>query len=197
MRIRGRKNVLSSILICFLFAALLTGLITGCGRKDSRSAAAQPSSSGGTVADVITVVTRPDLAPNFSWKDSTGTVIDFEKYKGKVTFINFWATWCGPCKRELPDLVALSRELADRDVKFIGISTDRGPNIIDDVRSFVSENGIPYPIVISNEDLEDAFGNPRAIPTSYIVGSDGKIAQTLIGLQSKQALTQAITSLLK
>ena len=176
---------------------LLSFLIAGCGRKDAHTGGAQPSAGGGTVAEVSSVVKRPDRAPNFSWKDSSGKIVDFDAYHGKVTFINFWATWCGPCKKELPDLVALSQELAARNVKFIGVSTDRGPNIIEDVRSFVNEHGIPYPIVISNEDLEDAFGNPRAIPTSYLVDADGRIAQTLIGLQSKQALTQTITSLLK
>jgi thiol-disulfide isomerase/thioredoxin len=149
------------------------------------------------VADLVSVEKRSDKAPNFSWKDSTGKLTDFEAFHGKVTFINFWATWCGPCKKELPDLVTLSREMADRNVRFIGISTDRGANIIEDVRSFVREQGIPYQIVISNDDLEDAFGNPRAIPTSFLVDADGKIVRTIVGMQSKQALSEAITAVLK
>jgi thiol-disulfide isomerase/thioredoxin len=189
MRVGFRKIVLSLLLLS------LVG--SGCVKKEPRAGTTETPASGGTVAEVMSVVKRPERAPNFSWKDSTGKTVDFESYHGKVTFINFWATWCGPCKKELPDLVALSRELAGRDVKFIGVSTDRGPNIIEDVRSFVSEQGIPYPIVISNDDLEEAFGNPRAIPTSYLVDADGKIARTLVGLQSKQGLTEAITSLLK
>jgi thiol-disulfide isomerase/thioredoxin len=183
------------IMLCSFL--LLSLLVSGCTRKESRSAVTQQPAPGGTVAEVMSVVKRADRAPNFSWRDSTGKTVDFDSYHGKVTFINFWATWCGPCKKELPDLVALSRELAGRDVRFIGVSTDRGANIIEDVRSFVNEQGIPYPIVISNEDLEDAFGNPRAIPTSYLVDADGRIVKTLVGLQSKQALSDAIASLLK
>lgn len=184
-----RRTLLSFILI--------SSLVAGCGKKNSRSGEAQPTGAGRTVADVINVVRRPDKAPNFSWKESTGKIVDLETYGGKVTFINFWATWCGPCKKELPDLADLSRELADRNVKFIGVATDRGPNIIEDVRTFVSEHAIPYPVVISTDDLEDAFGNPRLIPTSYLVDANGKIAQTFVGMQSKGVLTRAISSLLK
>jgi thiol-disulfide isomerase/thioredoxin len=179
-----------------VFSSILLIGFTGCGKKDSRAGDAPPA-SGSNVADVMNVVKRSDKVPNFSWKDSTGKVQDFDSYRGKVTFVNFWATWCGPCKAELPDLVSLSRELAPRDVRFIGISTDRGPNIIEDVRTFVNEHGIPYPVIVANDDLSEAFGDPRMIPTSYLVDSDGKIAKTLVGMQSKDALAQAITALLK
>ena len=180
----------------FVLFCIILSFFAGCVKKDSRTAGAQNTSSG-NVADVVNVVPRPDKAPNFSWKDSTGKLLDFEAYRGKVTFVNFWATWCGPCKKELPDLVALSQELAARDVRFIGVSTDRGPNIIEGVRSFVNEHGITYPVVISNDDLEEAFGNPRMIPTSYLIDSDGKIAQTIVGMRSKESLALAITSVLK
>src|SRR5438445_9990081 len=82
-------------------------------------------------------------APEFTLKDVNGNTVKLSDFRGKVVVLNFWATWCAPCKRELPDLVALSREMADRNVKFIGVSTDRGPNIIEDVRAFVNEHGIP------------------------------------------------------
>jgi thiol-disulfide isomerase/thioredoxin len=176
--------------------ALIFLLIAGCARKEP-PVEGSTSSGKAIVADVMNVVKRSDRAPNFSWKDSTGKVIDFDSYRGKVTVVNFWATWCGPCKKELPDLVALSRELADHNVRFIGVSTDRGPNIIEDVRTFVIEHGIPYPNIVSNDDLEEAFGNPRAIPTSYLIDADGKIAQTFVGLRSKDFFAQAITPLLK
>ena len=178
--------------------ALILLLAAGCAKKMPRTdESPSPAKGGATVADVINVVKRPERAPNFSWKDSTGKVIDFDSYRGKVTVVNFWATWCAPCKRELPDLVALSQEMADRNVRFIGVSTDRGPNIIEDVRTFVVEHGIPYPNIVSNDDLEDAFGNPRAIPTSYLIDAEGRIAQTLVGLRSKEFFAQAIAPLLK
>ncbi len=183
------------IRLSVVLSILLIGF-SGCVKKDSRAGDTQPAAAG-NVSDVMNVVKRSEKVPNFSWKDSTGKIQDFDSYRGRVTFVNFWATWCGPCKKELPDLVALSQELAPRNVRFIGVSTDRGPNIIEDVRTFVGEHGITYPVVVSNDDLDDAFGDPRMIPTSFIVDSDGKIAKTLVGLYSKEALSQAITALLK
>lgn len=172
---------------------------SGCSRTDQQQQA-QPSGSssgkGDNVALVTGVTKRPDQAPNFSWKDSTGAVVDLDSYHGSVTLINFWATWCGPCKRELPDLVSLSREMAGRKVKFIGVSTDRGPGVLDDVRSFVREHDIPYQIVVSNDDLEDAFGNPRAIPTTFLIDASGKVSQPIVGMRSKEFFAQAIASLL-
>lgn len=117
--------------------------------------------------------------------------------RGKVTLINFWATWCGPCKKELPDLISLSKELAPKGVKFIGVSVDRAPNVVDLVRTFCTEQGITYQILLSNDDMEAAFGNPRAIPTTVLVDADGNIAQTIVGLRTKEFYAQAITALIK
>jgi len=179
--------------LIFMISLLLT---TGCSKKqgDQKKAPVEVTSN---VSEVTSVSKRPDLVPNFAWKDSAGKTIDLDSYRGKVVLINFWATWCGPCKRELPDLIAISNELAGRNVSVIGISTDRGTNVIDDVKSFVKEKGIPYQVVISSEDLEEAFGNIRVIPTTFLVDASGKIAQTIVGARSKQAFTEAITPLLK
>ena len=182
----------------FLILAVLA-LWTGCSTKkdELKASSSTTSGTGGNVAEANDVIRRGDKAPNFSWKDTMGRVVDFDAFHGKVTLINFWATWCGPCKAELPDLVSLSQEMAGRGVKIIGVSTDRGPGATDLVRSFVQAHGIPYQVVVSNDDLDDAFGNPRAIPTSYLVGADGKIAQTIVGMRSKAYFAQAIIALLK
>jgi thiol-disulfide isomerase/thioredoxin len=190
-------NILRSIVASVIVISFIVG---GCVQKKqpqgSESSGTVPHSSG-NVAEALSVTKRSDVASNFSWKDSTGKTVDLDSFRGKVTLINFWATWCGPCKRELPDLISLSSEFANQNVKFIGISTDRGPNVIDDVRSFVKEQGLPYQIVISNEDLEDAYGNPRAIPTTFIIDANGKIAQSYVGMRSKEFFAQAIKDLLK
>ncbi len=177
-------------------------LAAGCGQKnDSKIGDQQQSQIRGTadgsanVAEVFAITRRPDKVPNFSWKDGTGRTADFDSFHGKVTLINFWATWCGPCKRELPDLIALSQELAGMNIKILGVATDRVPNAMDLVGSFVKEQNIPYLNVLSNDDLEDAFGNPRAIPTSFLVDSNGKIVQTIVGMRSKDFYRQAMTAL--
>ena len=172
-------------------------LISGCSKKQESDTKTSAVKSVSNVADAVSVTKRADKVPNFSWKDGTGKTFDLDTYRGKVTLINFWATWCGPCKVELPDLIAISKEMSNRDVKVIGVSTDRGTNVLEDIAAFVAEKGIPYQIVIANEDLEEAFGNIRLIPTTFLVDADGKIAQTIVGMRTKQQFIDAINTILK
>ncbi|MBI5021416.1 MAG: TlpA family protein disulfide reductase [Ignavibacteriales bacterium] len=184
----------------YLFFSLLVAivLITGCAKKKEQSGEVESAGSkAANVSEISNFEKRADLAPNFSWKDKDGKTISFDTFRGKVTLVNFWATWCGPCKRELPDLIALSKEMETKGVKVIGISTDRGSNVIDDVKSFVSQSGITYQIVISTEDLEEAYGNIRVIPTTFLIDADGKIAETIVGGRSKEQFAEAINALLK
>ncbi|HUN65981.1 MAG TPA: TlpA disulfide reductase family protein [Bacteroidota bacterium] len=187
-----------SILLC-AFSILLAGCSKNTQPKQADQAPPPAAAAGaaGKVAELLSVTPRPPKAADFSWKDSSGATVTFDKFRGKVTLINFWATWCGPCKKELPDLVSLSQELAPQGVKFIGVSVDRAPNVADMVRSFCSEHGITYQVLLSNDDMEAAFGNPRAIPTTVLVDADGNIAKTIVGLQTKEQYAQAIAALLK
>jgi len=169
---------------------ILTLAIAGC-TKNEKSASDKPAAEPGSayVPEVYNVTSRTDLSPNFSWKDRSGKEIDFDSFRGKVTLVNFWATWCGPCKKELPDLVDLSKELADRGVVILGIATDR---ITSDVAPFVEEHGIPYTIVLSNEDLEEYFGNIRVVPTTFLINNEGKIIETIVGSRTKEQFKTAI-----
>ena len=172
-------------------------LIGGCARKEENRPAAPENTPQAVVPEVIEVVERAGRAPDFTWKDASGKTVSFDSYRGRVTIVNFWATWCVPCKKEIPDLIALSNELAGRDVKILGVSTDRGLGVPAEVGSFVQQNGIPYQNIISSDDLESAFGNVRMIPTSFIIDADGKIAQTMVGIRTKDAFLQSILPLLK
>jgi len=184
---------------CLLTLAIFSlWIIAGCTQQQHSETSNQSDQKNSSIVFAVNSVnTRPDLVPNFSWKDSSGKNIDFDSYRGKVTLINFWATWCGPCKHELPDLVQISKDFSDKNVKLLGISTDRGADAADAVASFVREHGIPYQNLISNEQLEEAFGNIPAIPTSFLINSDGKIVQTFVGGRSKEFFSEAITALLK
>ncbi|MBI5475946.1 MAG: TlpA family protein disulfide reductase [Ignavibacteriales bacterium] len=181
------------------FIALLSILlISGCAKKkEAVSENGSKSSGAANVSEISGFEKRGDLAPNFSWKDKDGKTISFDNFRGKVTLVNFWATWCGPCKRELPDLIALSKEMENEGVKVIGVSTDRGANVIDDVKAFVAEAGITYQIVISNEELEETYGNIRVIPTTFLIDADGKISQTIVGGRTKEQFAEAIRAILK
>ncbi len=186
-----RINYVIMLSLCFLFAFF------GCATKEQPDNTAQSTgASVDNVSQVIKVERRPNFAPNFSWKDKSGNTKSLDSYKGNITFVNFWATWCGPCKHELPDLIELSKEFSNNKVTFIGVSVDRGPNIIDDVRAFVKEREVPYQNVLASDEMVEAYGNVRAIPTSFLINGEGKIVQTYIGIRSKEFLAGSIRSIL-
>ncbi len=171
--------------------------LAGCSKKEGQAGSARSAGVADNVAEITSVQARPGHVPEFTWKDASGTSVSIDAFRGHVTLVNFWATWCGPCKKELPDLIAISKELAAKNVTVIGISTDRGMSVVDDVSAFVKEKGIPYQILISNDDLESAFGNVRLMPTSFVVDANGAIAKELVGIQTKQSFVDAITAAMK
>jgi thiol-disulfide isomerase/thioredoxin len=138
------------------------------------------------------VLSKEGAAPAFAWTDSSGKRVTFDEFRSKLTVVNFWATWCGPCKRELPDLVELSKELAPQGVTFLGISTDAGSGAPDKVAEFIGTYGIPYTVLLSNEELEEAFGNITGLPTTILVGPDGAILKTIVGARSKAQFLELI-----
>jgi thiol-disulfide isomerase/thioredoxin len=176
-----------------LFVLILLGVVfTSCSKKTGGDKTAKSTQGGLTVTEVTTVVKRENKAPNFSWQDQSGKTVDLASSGGKLTLINFWATWCGPCKHEMPDLIALSKEYKGRGVKIIGISADVGTDVIGDVTSFVQEEGIPYQVLIANEEIKEAFGNVSMLPTSFVVDKEGNILETMIGPRSKAQFTEAL-----
>ena len=138
-----------------------------------------------------------EQTPNFTWYNQDGKQVSFAEYsKGKLVLVNFWATWCGPCVRETPDLVELSKEYASQGVVFIGISADRGEDAMDLVSEFVKKYQVDYPVVIDNGNLEEAFGGLRGYPTTFFIDRNGKIVKKMIGMQSKEKFAQELKSIL-
>jgi thiol-disulfide isomerase/thioredoxin len=190
------KISLSLIVVVFVFAS-------GCSKRPEKQTSAQSPTtehsptagiSAANVSKVISVEKNEgSKAADFSWTDENGKKVTFAEFsKGNVVLVNFWATWCGPCKRELPDLIALHNEYKGKDVKIIGISVDRDANVLELVRNFAAEANLTYPIVIDNGDLEMAFGGIRGIPTSFFVNKNGEIVKKMIGLQSKGTFQAAL-----
>ncbi len=182
MNIRGA----TAAVILFIAAATFAG----CAER--RSASELPPN----LARVINVTDHPDRAPDFTWEAPDGAAVSFALERGSVTLVNFWATWCAPCKKELPDLVDMSRTYADRGFRVIGVATDRTPNAAELVADFIRSYSIPYQIVLSTQEMEDAFENVRAMPTSFLIDRDGKIVQTIVGIRTRAQLEAIITPLL-
>jgi peroxiredoxin len=135
-----------------------------------------------------------ERAPTFSLKTHDGKTVDLGKMKGKVVVLNFWATWCGPCRQEIPGFAEVYKRLHRKGVEIIGISLDEGG--WDVVQPYVTKANIPYPVVIGDQTLTDAYGGINAIPTTFIINKQGKIVEKHVGYLSKDELEKQITAVL-
>jgi len=128
---------------------------------------------------------NPAAAPVLNARDLDGRDISLASLRGKVVLVNFWATWCGPCRAEIPDLIKLQDKYRDR-LQIIGISQDEIPP--DLVKRFVAEHRMNYPVIMSTPEIEKLFPGVNALPTSFIVDRESRIVQKHVGM-----LTAAIT----
>ena len=135
-----------------------------------------------------------NTAPDFTLYTLDGEEVSLSDYLGKVVILDFWATWCAPCREGIPDLVSIQNEFKD-DLVVIGISLDQ-PSTQDLLIPFIEQLGINYPVVLGDMDVSDAYGNIQAIPTSFIIDQEGNIINKHIGLIPKSILVEEINSLL-
>jgi peroxiredoxin len=122
-------------------------------------------------------------APNFSLKDANGKTVQLADYRGKVVLLNFWATWCEPCKIEIPWFVEFERRHKGQGFAVVGVSMDEDG--WQAVKPFISDLGINYRILLGDDSVSQLYGGVEALPTSFLIDRDGKIAATHVGLVSK------------
>ena len=133
-------------------------------------------------------------APEFSLKDSDGRTVKLADFKGKVVLLNFWATWCGPCKIEIPWFAEFEQKYKDRGFAIIGVAMDdEGWEV---VKPYVAKSKINYRIVIGNDDVAASYGGVDSLPTTMIIDQDGRITSTHVGLVSKSNYEDEIVKLL-
>ena len=135
-----------------------------------------------------------NAAPDFTLYTLDGEEVRLSDYLGKVVILDFWATWCAPCRKGIPDLISIQNEYKD-ELVVIGISLDQ-PATQDKLVPFIESYGINYPVVLGNIEVSDAYGNIQAIPTSFIIDQEGNIINKHIGLIPKSILAEEINSLL-
>jgi peroxiredoxin len=130
---------------------------------------------------------------NFAMPDLDGKIWNLDDHRGKVVMVNFWATWCPPCRYETPDLVDVANRYADKGVDAVGVSLDQGdPDVI---RKFAREHNIPYPIVRPQADTP-FVSTISSIPVTLLIDRQGRIARTYNGMVSKDELTADLDRLL-
>ncbi len=132
---------------------------------------------------------------DFTVKDLDNKDVSLTSYKGKVILLNFWATWCGPCKAEIPGFVELQKEYGDKGLVVVGYSVDdEAPK----AKAFATEYKMNYPILLGlgREDIQDAFGPIWGIPASFIISKDGKVCKKHLGIAPKAVFEKEIKALL-
>ena len=132
-------------------------------------------------------VDAPASVPDLTMTTIDGRTVSMADQRGKVVLVNFWATWCGPCREEIPYLVQLAARYPDH-LTVIGVSEDAGG--VDLVASFAAQYGVNYPIVMSTPDIKRAFPGVVALPTSFVVDPEGRIVESHVGLISPIVLEQ-------
>lgn len=132
--------------------------------------------------------TQTAIAPDFNLPDLSGKYYKLSDFKDKVIILDFWATWCPPCRKGIPDLIAIQKEYAN--VQVIGISVDQNPKEV--IPDFVKEYKINYPVLIADEAVLNAFGGIQNIPTTFVIDKNGKIISKYVGLVEKEVFERDI-----
>jgi peroxiredoxin len=132
---------------------------------------------------------------DFTVTDMNGQLVKLSAFKGKVILLDFWATWCPPCKAEIPGFVELQEAYRDKGLQVVGVSVDDTP---DKLKPFASEYKMNYPVLVGLErdDLQDAYGPMWGIPTTYLIARDGRICRKNSGIVGKAKYESDIKGLL-
>lgn len=132
--------------------------------------------------------------PQFELRDVNGHTVRLNNYRGKVVLINFWATWCPPCRAEMPDLVRLQREHAKQGLQIIGITYP--PETKTRVRRFARSLKVNYPIILGTRQIKARFSSEETLPLTVVIDRDGKVDDIISGILLRQEFDEKIKPLL-
>lgn len=205
-----RNTIVILVLIAGITAMIWAGVMSYRIRKSlagqpvvttlpaTPASSAQPGGSAAAAADSPAAQGLPDLrgkqAPAFTLKTPDGKTVSLSDYKGKAVLLNFWATWCGPCKLEMPWLIDLQKKYSSQGFTVLGISEDDGP--AKQVSDFAAKMGVNYPVLMSDDKVSHAYGGIDYLPTSYYIGRDGKVLVEIGGLISQSEMENDIQKIL-
>lgn len=159
--------------VALLAALLVVAILAGCSK---------PASSASDV-------------PQFSFSSLEGKTVAMKDLGNKVVIVDFWATWCGPCREEIPHLNELYSEMKGKGLEIVGVSMDTDG--VDGVKDFAREFRIQYPIVMGDEKVAESFGGIIGLPTTFIIDRNGKIAKKYIGLPPAQDMRKIVKELVE
>ncbi len=198
-----KRNTVVLFVVLFLLAAFgWAGWANWESRKQAAERAAalaappdmMLSAMGDLPPSIEPMLNKP--APGFTLQDLDGNKVSLDSYKGKAVLINFWATWCGPCKIETPWLVDLRKQYASQGFEILGVSEDdldlgdkqKLKEEKQGIASFVQQMHMPYPVLLDGDQLSKPYGGLDALPTSFYVDRSGKVVAAQVGLTSKDEI---------
>ena len=135
-------------------------------------------------------ITKSGPAPDFTLESLDGKSVRLSDLRGKAVLLNFWATWCGPCKIEAPWLVEFQGQYGTQGLQVVGV--EMGDDGKEDIEKFAKEMGVNYPVLFGKEAVGEAYGGVPALPETFFIGRDGKIVDRIIGLKGKAEIEDSI-----
>ena len=183
-------SVGSRLTAAFAFLLVLALSLAGCGggsQKGAEGTSGSAPAAGGNG--------EPGTqAPGYELADLTGKMVSDKEFAGKVVILDFWATWCPPCREEIPHFVQLQSKYRDQGLVIVGLSLDAGGAA--DVAPFAEEHNINYPMLIGNDVVAKAYGGVNSIPTTFVIDRTGKIVKRFVGFTPPEVFEQTIAPLL-
>ncbi len=185
-----------AVIAAFVWATRYTEQV-GASLQESASSSGRMGRPAAAAQGGITTVQfarNPHAVPDFVAADLDGRPVSTARLRGKAVIVNFWATWCPPCREEIPDFIKLQQKYRDRLV-IVGVSVDEKP--AEEVKRFAAALGMNYPVVMASPELRSKFPGIYGLPTSFIVDPEGRIVQKHIGLMSPALYEEEVRVLLK
>jgi thiol-disulfide isomerase/thioredoxin len=180
----------TTVLVIVIF--LVAGMLLAGHFISKRRPAAAPAGAALTSADP-----SGRLAPDFELKSIDGKSYKLADLRGKAVLLNFWATWCPPCKIEIPWFIELQKQYAGQGLIIVGVAMDDDSNKQKVVSDFANEMKIDYPILLGTDQVADQYGGVDALPTTFFIGRDGKIVRRVMGLAGHSEFEDDIQAALK
>ena len=190
----ARSSAAQSVLARSLAGALLLSAITACAPPAAPPEPNSASGDTGTASAPAAGTAAASPVADFALADLNGTTVRLSDFAGKVRLVDFWATWCAPCREEIPMFEELHRKYGPRGFTMIAISRDEGGASV--VAPFVAKQGTTYLNLIGTDEVADAFGGVAGLPTAFLLDGEGRVVERFFGPKPRRVLEGKIEQLL-